>query len=220
MTSTNSSLLAIMVTGLIVTDGLTAIVLFVVGLVKRRPAFWATGLILGVVDLVAMVLSVMMPFLAPVSRVVVPPPALPTARIVSTFEECTGLPLPEDASVRGGATAVDSLAGTKDCLLALTVPGDFDAFLDANFKKATWQEVSPALTGSMAIGHQMWTLKDVQGAACYTLTCSGGESPGGPATGPEADGTWTTAIAYDAKTGQAYFVSARRPAGKQGPPHN
>jgi hypothetical protein len=47
----------------------------------------------------------------------------------------------------------------------------------------------------------------VQGLAYYTQTYSGG-------AGVEATHTWTTAVAYDAKTGKAYVAGVRKKAGK------
>jgi hypothetical protein len=63
----------------------------------------------------------------------------------------------------------------------------------------------------------MWALRDVQGAAYYTRTHSDGDAAAGAAgAGAEAEATqvWTTTIAYNAKTGKAYVVSARKQAGK------
>jgi hypothetical protein len=140
-----------------------------------------------------------------------------TGRAVSTFEECTGLALPDGAGVRRGVTSSSSGSSgdTKECLLSLTVPGGFGAFLEANFKKATWQEVSPALTGPQVRSHRTWAIRDIEGAAYYTLTHSGGgDGAAGGAAGAEATETWTTSVAYDAKTGQAYVVGVRTKAGK------
>ena len=217
MSSTSFPLIAIMITGLLVTAGIASVVLFIVGLVKRRAAIWATGLVLGVVVVVMMVVGGAMFFMASAVSVTAAPgstpttPTLVTASPISTFEECTGLPLPSGAGVRSGMTSSNSGSGgsTKECALVLTVPADFGAFLDANFKKATPQEASAALTGPKAPKHGMWAAKDVQGLVYYTLTRSGGD-----AGGAEATQTWTTTIAYDARTGRAYVVGVRKDAGK------
>jgi hypothetical protein len=223
MTSMSFSLIAIMITGLLLTGGVAGIVLFIVGLVKRRPAMWATGLVLGAMAMLMMLVAVggAMFVAMPIAVTAVPgttatSPTLlttmPASPVVSTFEECTGLALPSGAGVQRGMTSSSSSSGgqTKDCLLALTVGSDFGAFLDANFQKATWQQVSSALAGPLAVSRGMWTPKDVQGVAYYTLTHSGGDA----AAGPEATQTWTTAVAYNAKTSQAYVVSVGKKAGK------
>jgi hypothetical protein len=204
-----TSLLAVVVLLLIVPVGILGIVLFVVGLVKKKPAMWGSGIVIGLLGLLALPVGMgMLWYLssrAP-TRMMAGQGAI-TVKSMAThampFKERTGLDLPNGTQVIGrgsGSFTADRDGTAQFVMLYLAVQPDFDDFLAANFTKANWQDVAPTFqTGRSRIA--LPGDAQLQAMSLYSLV-----NP------PDANSpaTVTTVVAHNAGANEAWMASVEK----------
>jgi len=187
------------------------IALFVIGLVKKKPALWGSGIAIGVLGLLVLTIAAgMLMFLSvsTASTQMVTQMQAMNATMISNFQATTGLALPDDVTV-DSQTSISSSDGssggqTTICMRHMSVPSDFDEFLAANFTKAKWQEVAPTFqAGQSADNSFLPSDTQLQAASLYSLTYQ---------PDPNSPETFVTAIAHDANAQEAWVVSVEKPA--------
>lgn len=188
---------------------LLGIVLFIVGLVKKKPAIWGSGIAIGVLGLLVLTVGAGMLMFLSVSKARTQMATQMQAMSVNMsggFQETTGLALPNDVTL-ASQTSISSSDGssggqTTIHMRHMSVPSDFDNFLAANFTRAKWQEVAPTFQASQSADYSFLPSDtQLQAASLYSLTYQ--PDPNSPAT-------FTTAIAHDANTQQAWMVSMEK----------
>lgn len=193
------------------------VVLFIVGLVKKKPVMWGIGIAVGVLGLLVLVVGAgMLMFLrlgrvTSVARVQLQASSVTvrTATEARRFYGTTGVTLPDGVSfnlISHLNHETDRPDGQREILvLRMSVPADFDEFLAANFTKAQWSNVAPTFQTGRENGHESFVPNDsqLQAASLYVLTTQ--PDPNSPAT-------FVTAIAHDANTQEAWTVSVEKPA--------
>ena len=194
--------------------GAAGIVLFVVGLVKKKPAMWGSGIALGVVSLIIVVIGTGMAFwfgyrsARSASR-----RTLTRARqaaAVATAQEdpramlqtCTGLAIPGNITVTDARTLTQPPpAGQSVYYMRLHVPAEAGGFWPTHFVEASWSDVEDAMTGKQARSISFWDIADAQGKRCYRRTHR---------SNPSDPDRMVTHVAYDPNAGVAYVVSAQK----------
>jgi len=205
-----TALLPAVVILLIMPIGLLGIVLFIVGLVKKKPAMWASGIAIGLLGLLALPVGMgMLWYLssrAPKRMMAGQAMAVKSmATQAMPFKERTGLDLPPGtvAVGRGSGNFVSDQDGqTQFVMLDLAVQPDFDEFLAANFTKAKWQDVAPTFqAGRSQIATFLPSDSQLQAMSLYVLTNQ-----------PDSNSpsTVTTVVAHDASAHRAWMVSVEK----------
>jgi hypothetical protein len=195
-----------------VLGGAAGIALFVVGLVKKKPAMWGSGIGLAVVSLLVVVVGVVAAgFLgwrtarsAAQQAVTLAAANRQTAALAvesEIFRVCTGLDLPQGSSVLGAAKITDARLALRRCyFLKLGVQPAFDNFLRKHFERRDWKDVEKTLTRKPTPPVDLWAPADLRNKTYYTRTYR---------TGPNAPERMVTTIVHDPNAGVAYFVSVR-----------
>jgi phosphotransferase system glucose/maltose/N-acetylglucosamine-specific IIC component len=206
-----TALLPVVVLLLIMPVGILGIVLFVVGLVKKKPAMWASGIVIGLLGLLALPVGMGMLWYLSAGRGSTPmmggqaTAVKSVAAQTSPFKERTGLDLPPGtvAVGRGSGNFVSDQDGqTQFVMLDLAVQPDFDEFLAANFTKAKWQDVAQTFqAGRSQIATFLPGDDQLQNMSLYVLTNQ-----------PDSNSpsTVTTVIAHDAGADRAWMVSVEK----------
>jgi len=192
------------------------IVLFIVGLVKKKPAMWGSGIAVGVLGMLALVVGAAMfafvGFRATSTRRMVRVQAqAQTQALINTpalsFHATTGLDLPDGVSVTRTTVSFSASARadrqTLVSICRMSVPADFDEFLAANFTKAKW----PTVASTFRFGRRkrdsfLPSDSQLQAASLYVLT----HQPD-----PDSTATFTTVVAHDASAQEAWVVSVEKP---------
>ena len=205
-----TALLPVVVLLLIMPIGLLGIVLFIVGLVKKKPVMWGSGIVIGLLGLLALPVGMgMLWYLssrAPKRMMAGQAMAVKSmATQAMPFKERTGLDLPPGTVAVGrcsGNFVSDQDGQTQFVMLDLAVQPDFDNFLIANFTKAKWQDVAPTFQADRA-NDQSFLPGDsqLQAMSLYSLI----NLP--DSNSPE---TVTTVVAHDASAHQAWMVSVEK----------
>jgi len=203
-----TALLPAVVILLIMPIGLLGIVLFIVGLVKKKPAMWASGIAVAVLGLLVFAVGAGM-LMWLVGRPKMMAGQGMAVQSVDTqampFKERTGLDLPPGtvAVGRGSGNFVSDQDGqTQFVMLDLAVQPDFDEFLAANFTKAKWQDVAPTFqAGRSQIATFLPSDSQLQAMSLYVLTNQ-----------PDSNSpsTVTTVVAHDASAHRAWMVSVEK----------
>ncbi len=196
------------------------VALFIVGLVKKKPVMWGIGIAIGVLGMLVLVMGAgMLMFLHLVGRpttgamtAVQAPSAMVTVRTASEvrrFYGTTGVTLPDGVSFNLAVHFNHDTDRPDDqreiLMLSMSVPADFDEFLDANFTNAQWPTVAPTFQAARENGRESFVPNDsqLQAASLYVLTAQ--PDPNSPAT-------FITVVAHDANTQAAWAVSVEQPA--------
>ncbi len=198
------------------------IVLFIVGLVKKKPAMWGSGIAIGVLGLLVLTVGAGMLVFFGVRRAQTQALAQAVAQIqtdaqatqaelmrdlqpLKDFHGTTGLDLPNGVSVTGTSSFFHLLSVQDDSaqlinvnMRRMSVPADFNQFLAANFTEAQWATVA----SSFQIGRSRTELilpsdSQLQAMSLYSLTAQ---------PDPNLPAIFTTAIAHDADQQQAWMV--------------
>jgi len=154
-----TSLLPVVVLLLIMPIGLLGIVLFIVGLVKKKPAMWGSGIAIGILGMLALAVGAGMLMYLGVRTASTQQVALARAQVAKSFlaaqsapfKERTGLDLPPGTRVESSISGTDAGGTTQVIGLYLLVQPDFDEFLADNFTKAKWQDVAPTFQAGRAL---------------------------------------------------------------------
>jgi len=185
------------------------VVLFIVGLVKKRPAMWGSGIAIGVLGMLVLTVGAgLLMFLSASRARTQMMTQIQAASMGSDFQEITGLILPAGVSVIEQSdfshANIDTGSSTRVLMLHMSIPANFDDFLSANFTKAQWSAVAPIFQAGRA-GDETFLPGggQLQAASLYWLTYQA--EPNSPAT-------FTTAVAHDANTQEAWAVSVEKPA--------
>jgi len=194
------------------------IVLFIVGLVKKKPAMWGSGIAIGVLSLLVLTVGAgMLMFfsvrkartqtMARVQALRARTQALSNTKALD-FHTITGLDLPDGVSITRTTASFSASAGadaqTLVSICRMSVPADFDEFLAANFTKAQWAAVAPTFQ-SGRMNDQSFLPSDDQ--LKKASLCMKTHQPD-----PNSPQTFVTAIAHDANTQGAWAVSVEKPA--------
>lgn len=212
---------------LLVLGGIMGIVLFIVGLVRQKPSIWGSGIVLGVLTLLLLAggLVALWNYLF----VPVPSPQLGTlvydsnassaapivlnsqTKVVAMeyFRSRVGVALPEDVLVVWQQNSRFFPAGggliTDTCLFKLSVPAHFETFLAANFRKAQWPDVKDALRQwepfHVDIDSSLPEEGQLKALPLYIFT---------QPEDPNADVVFTTSVAIDPNSRQAWVVGEGR----------
>lgn len=193
-------------------------VLLAVGLARRTPAMWISGIAVLAVALVLLGPLAGMAVWIGLSRGTMPPwpqrarwAAGTSSRTTTTTDpddlagwlrEVARLELP--AGVRpaaGRRKTVTSRTSTTTLHIRLTGGDALQAFLDDGFQKAAWDDVRDTLISPDAASVPGWRLGGAEAMACYRLTRA---PPGAGSAAVELH------AAFDAPAGQAYLVAVRR----------
>ena len=196
--------------------GITGIVLFVVGLVKKKPAMWGSGIGLAVLSAVIFVIGVGAAFYLgfraaaqtagqAAARAAAMQRAVAAATDSRAFRTCTGLELPEGTLVWGATEVTGSPPASQTYYyLRLQVSPAFRALLREHFQQADWKDVRGTLTSEPTASVDLWTPADLRDKTYYTRTY---RAPGGA-----PDRTVTTII-HDPNAGVAYLIGVRERGG-------
>jgi len=206
-----TSLLPVVVLLLMMPIGLLGIVLFIVGLVKKKPAMWASGIAVAVLGLLVFTVGAgALMYLgarsASTRMLAVRAAAVKSMAVQNTpFKKRTGLDLPPGTDIGGQSSrsiVSDQGGTTRFVMLQMAVPSDFDVFLTTNFRKAQWPDVVPTFQAGR-VNDQFFLPGDaqLQAMSLYVLT-----NP--PDSNSSA--TVTTAVAHDAGANQAWMVSVEK----------
>jgi len=193
--------------------GAAGIALFVVGLVKKKPAMWGSGIALGLISLAIVVVGIgMVAWFGFRSASTVSRKAVVRARTAviqaaaeadpdEAFRTCTDLPLPGGAKVVGfDSITYPPPAGQSNYYFKLMVPRGFEDFLAAHFTEGTWAEIGAAMVGEESRAVGFWDLTDGENKRCYQRTHR--DSPADP-------DRMVTSVAYDPNAGMAYVISVQ-----------
>jgi len=200
-----------------VLGGIAGIVLFIVGLVKKRASLWGSGIALAVVSALVLVVGVVFAgFLAFRSSTTAAMRVAATARMNQqaasqavhhfAFTTCTGLDLPDGALVLGVRNVLGPPPASRDYyLLKLQAPAAFETLLKKHFAPATWPDVRETLTSEPTASTDLWRPADLRNRTYYTRMVR---------DAPPARGRRVTTVAHDPNAGVAYLVSARQRDGQ------
>lgn len=198
--------------------GIAGIVLFVVGLVKKKPAMWGSGIGLAAVSLLVLVVGVVAVGMfawrttrrAAQRTATLAAAGRQTAAVAvdsRTFRTCTGLDLPAGTFVVGAIEAIGATEpahapdASQSChFLKLDVQPTFDDFLRQHFEKREWKDVEKTLTGEPTATVGLWAPADLRNKTYYTRTYR---------TRPSAPDRMVTTIAHDPNAGVACVVSVQ-----------
>ncbi len=201
--------------------GLAGIVLFVVGLVKKKPAMWGSGIGLAVLSALILVVGAGAAFYLglrtaakPMGRAAAQAAAMRQAAAQATdemeravaaatdsraFKTCTGLELPEGTLVWGSTEVTGPPPASQTyCYLRLQVSPAFRALLREHFQEANWEDVRETLTSEPTASVDLWTPADLRSKTYYTRTYRAGGAPY----------RTVTTIIHDPNVGVAYFIGA------------
>ncbi|HUT01832.1 MAG TPA: hypothetical protein VM031_05220 [Phycisphaerae bacterium] len=191
--------------------GTAGIVLFIVGLVKKKPAMWGSGLALAVVSFLIVAVGLGALFFVGVRgaqtasrRAVARAPQVAVAEIArqpqTVFATCTGLELPADIMVVADGGRY-SRSGQTNHYMKLLTSDAFGTFLAEHFAEATWADVRDAMATDEARSFAFWDLAGGESMRCYRRTY---RSP------TAAPGSIVTYVAHDPNTHTAYVVSVQQ----------
>ena len=223
----------LLVVALPVLGGIAGVVLFIVGLVRKKAAMWGSGLALAIVSVMIFVVGLIgaaffwyraVPTLAaPPPRALRRPTVMPmpmpqpgrlrrTSTVASpraAFLECTGVSAPADVTF-GTCRVVSRGSPDQRSIYCLTLNARpaFVKFLQGYFQKVTWQEARRTLQDKDALAANVWTRSAVVGKAYYFRAH---RMVIGPPT------TLRTMVAYDAAGGTAYVAGLRLADGPAAP---
>lgn len=209
-----SVLLLLLVGAVTLAVSITALVLFVLGVVQKRPAFWVSGLVLGIVPLTVIVGAAVLVFAfssAPSTRLI--PVALSAAASMkgTTFEWATGVALPADAVILYESIRLDS-SGPSITWLKVEVPDSFAATLDSAFDPDEWAFVKTYLADEYVMSDSSWGLADSEEMAYYTVNIPDFVAASPDGTAPARIGVSTPVyIAYDRAAGIMYVAIVQDP---------
>jgi len=192
----------LLLVGLIVLAALVAgVTLLIVGLARRRTGVWVAGVVLGVVSVAAMVAGIGLAVRKAVQArrtVFLRAATAAAAPIGWEFEECTGVPLPDDAVVTWGMPLPTGRGVTH--FARLEVPEGFRATLERDFTPASWDDVKDhvRLPGEMGpiVEQAEWGPADVKTPRCYRKTHA-----------DEFGMTYESYLVYDADEGCVHFAA-------------
>ena len=193
--------------------GAAGIVLFVVGLVKKKPALWGSGIALGVTSLVAVTVGIGMVMWTgfrtarTMSRQTMVRARTALAEVVAdmdgnaAFQTCTDLTLPESAKV----TYFDSFTGPPPAgqslyFFQVRASEGMTEFLTAHFAEISWADARDVMTGDETRMITSWSLPDGKTMRCYRRTHR---------DKPDDRGRTVTHVAYDPNAGIAYVVGVQ-----------
>ncbi len=210
MSSSNTFMLGPIVAVLLLVPILIlGLVLFIVGLVKKKPAMWGSGIAIGVLGLLILVVGA--GFLAFVSirpapmRLATQMQQATASSMSKGFDEATGLSLPPDVSVtsRTETYCPGSNGLTPVIVFNMSVPADFDSFLAANFTKAKWSTVAPTFQTARESIESLPDDSQLSAASLYVLTYR---------PDPDLPEVFVTAVAHDTTAQQAWVLSVEEQA--------
>jgi len=193
--------------------GIAGIVLFVVGLAKKRPALWGSGIALAAVSLVIAVVGAGVVFFfgmrkaAVMSQKAVVQARQAVAEAVAKqpegiFLNCMGLPMPPDVEVVGHRVVTyPPPAGQSIYYMKLRPGKTIETLFAKHFSEASWSDVREDLTGPDAQRLAFWGLSDGTDKRCYKRTHR--SRPGAP-------DRIVTNVAYDPNASVAWFVSVQQ----------
>ncbi len=194
------------------------LVLFIVGLVKKKPAMWGSGIAIGVLGLLVLVVGagmfmfvsvrkstqMMAPAQAQLQALQVQARALGNTPALD-FHTTTGLDLPDGVSITRTTVSFSASAGTDAktetlvSICRMSVPVNFDEFLTANFKKAKWSTVAPTFQTALSDNASFLPSDtQLQAMSLYVLDFQ---------TTSDSSITYTTAVAHDADKENAWMVT-------------
>jgi hypothetical protein len=190
---------------------LLGIVLLIVGLVKKKPALWGSGIAVSVLGLMALAVGAGMFVFLGIRTGQTQAPAVraraASKTMVQGFQEATGLPLPAGVSITRRVIHSSSAGpngSTRVIIIHMSVPEDFDGFLAANFKKAQWSDAAPIFQTARSENEScLPSDSQLKNAALYVLTYR---------TEPDSPEMFVTAVAHDTDTHEAWTVSLEKPA--------
>jgi len=199
--------------------GVAGLVLFIVGLVNKRPALWGTGIVLGIVAMTAVVVCVGFVFYGAtrsMQTMMSSQLAYLTAAAAATeadFEAATGVALPPEASVIYGGSSADYSTSDGTAITTsriVKVPDSFAEVLAGNFTSATWDDVKPYLSGEGFADNARWDLTDSPTMAYYTKIPAEPSTTASPDYVPKVSvplpALAPTYIAYDRANGVMYVA--------------
>jgi hypothetical protein len=201
-----SFLFAGMILLLLLLPGVAGVVLLVVGLARRRPALWGSGIALMALALLGLLVGAGFAFYA-TARVAGPPMAVPTPAVITgdladDFATYTFLTLPNTAEIIATQRSSHGVSEGVVYLAKLKVEPTFGSFLTENFQPATWDDVRADMT-TEAGEHGLWAPDDLKDRAYHSRSVKTVED--GQAC------TVRTHVAHDAAGKAAYVVSIRDP---------
>ena len=196
--------IVLLVCGLCLLVAIAGLVLLIVGIVRRKPGMWGSGIVIMVLALLLLVGAAVAGVYVGVRKakhsvVTIADQMSRTAAEVDEtrwFQMCTGLALPEGVFLPSASADIDPSPGQESrYYLHMEVPRTFGAFLDEHFTKADWPDVKDALATN-----ESWGLTEPGAMSFYTLNYR--RMPNDPYH-------MATYIAYDQTGGLAYFVSVQ-----------
>ncbi len=191
-----------------VLTGIAGVVLFIVGLVKKRAALWGSGIALSGISILMLVVGFGLAMFSAVSSVqrmarapggTTRPAVFQGLGAQDMFARFSGVKLPPGCDVVHSSSG-SGTSGRRFALRART-PDTFDAFLASHFQPAGWDDVRGTFTHPDLLGKGIWSRADVTGKTCYRL------AP------PRAGGGVYVHIVYDPNRDLAWIAG-----GDSGPP--
>jgi len=194
--------IGVLLAAAVVLVGITAgVVLLIVGLTKRRPELWGTGLAVGVVSLLLMVAALGVFVRKAFHRTaytMTPPAPMAVTSGPRGFTFVTGLS--EQFIYDGSTVTIDYEAdGTERVPIPYEGLHGLDAVLDAHFTKAAWDDVKDDLALPQGTSDPDWRPEDFKDKRLCRRTRPDAQS----------GGTWRCVVAHDPAAGTA-LVAARR----------
>ena len=186
--------------------GAAGIVLFVVGLVKKKPALWGSGIALAVVSLMVVVVGVVaagfLTFRSSARATQTMVARASAAGQNDSFRNCTGLDLPAGTRIVASHKVTYAPPASQSCyFLKLRTSPAFETLLEEHFHDAAWRNVRKTLTAEPTASIELWTPADLRDKAYYTRTHR--DRPGAP-------DRMETIVARDPNTSVAYVVSIQQ----------
>lgn len=210
-----SVLLLLLVGAATLALSITALVLFVLGVVQKRPAFWVSGLVLGIVLLTVIVGVAVLAFWTTAGPTPIPARVMGLAAAAATkgttFEWATGVALPAEAVILYESIRLDS-TGPSITWLKIEIPDSFAATLDSAFDPDEWSRVKKYLAHEHIASNVAWGLADSEEMAYYTVNIPDfvAASPDGTAPA-RIDVSTPVYIAYDRAAGVMYVAIVQDP---------
>jgi hypothetical protein len=191
--------------------GLTGLVLFIVGLVKKRTGLWVTGLVMGLGVLLLAMAGVAALFFLGVrstqhtatgvqARAVLAPSPGDEAAARDYYWEATGLELPAEAHCSRFSFAAGGSAGWIS--MRLDVPPSYGRVLEAEFARVAEIRLEEVLPWGTTEESWPWDVGRAPGMSHFRKTRTDDEG-----------NTHTTTLAFDEATGTLYCAIVIRVPG-------
>ena len=154
--------------------GVAGLVLFIVGLVNKKPRQWAAGIVLCAATMAMAVGAVVFGYIATTRAVSAQFAALTAQLTTSTwdFESETYVILPADAvttDVSETSVVGEDGACTNVKWQKIQIPDSFAATLDSAFDPDAWSHVKKYLAHADIVSHPAWGLADSRHMLYYTV---------------------------------------------------